>query len=245
MAVGIGWWAAVKAAARLDRVAARVDHGLSQVDVQLGRVESRVNAVRMDLDAIRGAAETIAVDNPNLPRVQAEIERLLDRMVPTLERADALADSLRSSAAGVRMAADIVDQLTDGPAATVRVRSAAEKIDRAAETLNGLRAKVEASKAARAVRLTRELAELAREAIAGSELLAEGLTAARQEIAVVRAWTVEWRDEVVSWIYVAAIANTLVWLWCGLGQLCLIGWGRRRFDDNLSPPVRNNEPNES
>ena len=26
-----------------------------------------------------------------------------------------------------------------------------------------------------------------------------------------------------------ATANTLVWLWIGLGQVCLIGWGRRRF----------------
>ena len=156
-AVGIGWWAAVRTAARLDRVAARLDHGLSEVDVQLARVESRVNAIRTDLDAVRGAAETIAAENPDLPRVQAEIERLLDRLVPTLERADALADSLRSAAAGLRTAADIVDQLTDDPAATVRVRSAAEKIDRAAEALNGLRARVEASKSAKAVRLAREL----------------------------------------------------------------------------------------
>ena len=227
-AVGIGWWAAVRTAARLDRVAARLDHGLSEVDVQLARVESRVNAIRTDLDAVRGAAETIAAENPDLPRVQAEIERLLDRLVPTLERADDLADSLRSAAAGLRTAADIVDQLTDDPAATVRVRNAAEKIDRAAEALNGLRARVEALKSAKAVRLARELGDLAREAIAGSELLAEGLAAARQEIAVVRGRTVEWRDKVVFWIYVAATANTLVWLWGGLGQLCLIGWGRRR-----------------
>ena len=171
--------------------------------------------------------KSIAAENPDLPRVQAEIERLLDRLVPTLERADALADSLRSAAAGLRTVADIVDQLTDDSAATVRVRSAAEKIDRAAEALNGLRARVEASKSAKAVRLARELGALAREAIAGSELLAEGLAAARQEIVVVRGRTVEWRDEVVYWIYVAATANTLVWLWGGLGQLCLIGWGRR------------------
>ena len=40
----------------------------------------------------------------------------------------------------------------------------------------------------------------------------------------------EWRDEVVFWVYVAATANTLVWAWGGLGQLCLIGWGRRQID---------------
>jgi len=146
-------------------------------------------------------------------------------LVPTLDQADALADSLRAVAASLRTAADIVDQLNDDPEATVRARNAADKIDGGVESLNGLRAKVEAAKSAKAVRLTRELVTLTREATAGSERLAEGLAAARQEIAVVRGRSAEWRDEVVSWIYVAAIASTLVWLWGGLGQLCLIGWG--------------------
>jgi hypothetical protein len=39
----------------------------------------------------------------------------------------------------------------------------------------------------------------------------------------------EWRDRVVFRVRVAVVAHTLVWLWLGLGQLCLIGWARRRF----------------
>jgi len=69
-AVGIGWWAAVRTAARLDHIAASLDRGLSEVGVQLARVESRVNAVRTDLNAVRGAAETIASEDPDLPRVR-------------------------------------------------------------------------------------------------------------------------------------------------------------------------------
>ena len=241
-AVAIGWWVATRTAARLDRVVARLDHGLAEVDVRLAHVESRVNAILTEVDAIRGAAESIAAENPELPRIQAQIERLLDRLMPTLERADDLADSLRSAAAGLRTAADFVDQFTEDPAATVRVRSAAEKIDRSGKAMNGLRARIEASKSAKAIRLARELGELAREAIAGSELLAEGLAAARQEITVVRGKMFEWRDAVVSRMYIAATANTLVWMWGGLGQLCLIGWGRRRFEGSWStPPVRKDE----
>lgn len=235
-AICAGWWAAGRTAARLVRVAARLDHGLSEIDAPLARVESRMNAIRTDLDAVRRAAETIAAENPELPRVQTEIERLLDRLVPTIERADALADSLRSAAAGLRTAANIVDQIIDDSAATVRVRSAAEKIDHAAKALNDLRARVEASKSVKAVRLARQIGDLAREAIAGSELLAAGLAAARQEIGIVRGRIVEWRNEAVYWIYAAATANTLVWLWGGVGQLCLIGWGQRRFGSDRSPP---------
>src|SRR5688572_12406269 len=90
--VGIGGWAAVKTVARLDRAAARLDHGLTEVDAQLARVEARVSSIRRDLDSVRDAVDSIAAENPDLPRVQAQIERLLDRLVPTLERADALAE---------------------------------------------------------------------------------------------------------------------------------------------------------
>jgi hypothetical protein len=84
-------------------------------------------------------------------------------------------------------------------------------------------------KSAAAVRLTRELVALAREAVAGSERLADGVAAARRELADARLGTAEWRDRVVFWVYAAAAANTLLGLWVALGQLCLIGWGRRRL----------------
>jgi predicted RNase H-like nuclease (RuvC/YqgF family) len=108
--IGIAWWAAMKSADRLDQLANRVDHGLSEVDAPLARVESRLSALRADLDEVRGAAEKITDENPELPRIQAEIERLVDRLIPTLERADFLAESLRATAAAIRTAADVVDQ---------------------------------------------------------------------------------------------------------------------------------------
>jgi hypothetical protein len=229
-AIGIGWRTAVRTVDGIDRVAARLDKGLSETDLRLARVESRVSTVRSELNEVRGSAEAIVADNPELPRVRAEIERLLDRLVPALEQLDATADSLLSVAVGLRAAADIVDQLNDDSEATVRLRSAADSIDRAAEVLNAPRAKIDALKSAKAVQLTQKLVTLAREAIAGSDLLAEGLAAARQGIAVAIKRTAEYRDKVVFRVHAAAVANTLVWLWVGLGQLCLIGWGRRRFD---------------
>lgn len=234
-AIGIGGWAALRSTARLDRIADRLDHDLSEVDGSLARVELRVSSVRADLNAVREAAEKIAAENPDLPRVRAEIERLLDRLVATFDRADALADSLRTGAAGLRTAADFVEQLNDDSKATVRVRNAADQIDRGAESLNSLRAKFADLKSAKAVQLARELVSSGREAIAGSERFAEGVAAARQGITIVRGRTAEWRNEVVLWIYVAATASTLVWLWGGLGQLCLIDWGRRRLGGRATP----------
>jgi chromosome segregation ATPase len=228
-AIGVGWRTAVRAVDRIDRITARLENGLSETDVRLARVEARVSTIHTELNELRGAAETIGTENPELPRVRAEFERLLDRLVPALDRVDATADSLRSVAAGLRAAADIVDQLNDDPEATVRVRIAADAIDRAAEALNAPRAKVDALKSAKSVEMTRRLVNLVQSAVANSNLLAEGLAAARLEIVAARTRAPEYRDKVVFRIDAAATANTLIWLWGGLGQLCLIGWGRRKM----------------
>ncbi len=232
-AIGVGWWTAVRIVERIDRVAARVGHGLSETDARLARVESRVSRIRSEINDIRGDAEAIIAENPELPRVRAEIERLFDRLVPALDRVEATADSLRSVAAALRTAADIVDQLNDDPGATVRVRNAADEIDRAAEALNAPRAKIEEVKSANAVQLTNKLVALTREAVAGSDLLAEGLAAARLEIAVAQGRTTEYRDLLIFRVYATAAVHTLFWLWGGLGQLCLIAWGRRRISTQV------------
>jgi len=229
-AIGVSWWTAVRTVDGIGRVADRLDNGLSETDVRLARVESQVSTVRSELNEVRAGAEAIVADNPDLPRVRAKIERLLDRLVPALDRVDATADSLQAVGVGLRAAADIVDQLNNDLEAPVRLRSAADAIDRAAEALNAPRAKVDAIKSAKAVQLTQKLVTLARAAVAGSDLLAEALAAARQAIAVAKKQLVEYRDKLVFRVYTAATASTIVWSWAGLGQLCLIGWGWRRFD---------------
>ena len=235
-AVGLVWWAAARTAHRATVIAARLDHGLSEADVRLERVEGRLAAVRADLAQTRGEAEKLAAEGPELPRVRAAVERLLGRLLPAIDRATALADSLRAVAAGLRAAEDVVIQLGGKVEQPGRARAAADAIDRAAVVLNVPQARIDEVKSAAAVRLTRELVELAREAAAGSERLADGLAATRREITAARGRTAEGRDDVVFWVYVAAAANTVFWLWGGLGQLCLIGWGRRRIRGRgLSP----------
>jgi hypothetical protein len=233
-AVGLGWWAAAKAIGGVSRVAARLDRGLSEADAGLARVERRLDAVRADLGEVATATGRIAEENPDLPRVRAAVEQLLGRLAPAFDRADAIADSLGSLAAGLRAAADIRDQFGGESELPGRVRSAADTIEGATEALEGLRARIEAARSTKPVRFARELAAMARDAIAGSERLAKGVAAARHEITVSRGRTVEWRDRAVAWVYVAAAANTVVWLWGGLGQLCLVSWGRRRVS-HLGP----------
>lgn len=228
-AIGLGWWAAVRTADRVTILAARLDHGLSEADARLERVEGRLAAVRADLAAARAEAEKLTAENPELPRARAAVDRLLDRLLPAVDRAAALADSLRAVAAGLRAAEDVVSQLGVDVEQPGRARAAADTIDRAAEMLNVPQARIESMKSAAAVRLTREVAELAVTAAAGSERLAEGLAASRREVADARVRVGETRGDLVRWTAVGAAVHTLLWVWAGLGQVCLIGWGRRRL----------------
>lgn len=228
-AIGLSWLAAVKGADRVNRVSVRLADALAATDTRLSRVEERLAAVRGTIGEIRGAAEQFSVENPKLPRVRAALEQLLDRLIVVTDRAAELADSLRTVAVGLRAAEDVVVRLGGEDAAPGRGRAAADAIDRAAEVLDLPRTKIEAAKSAQAARLIHIVVTLAHEAAAGSERLAEGLAEARREVAAASRWTVECRDRLVFWVYLAAAAGTLMALWVGLGQFCLIGWGRRQF----------------
>lgn len=231
-AIGLGWWAAAAATDRVRGAADRIEHGLGEADDGLARVEARLEAIRADFEAARRAAEAIVADNPELPRVRSAVDQLLDRLAPALDRAAALADSLRTVAAGLRAAADVRAQFGGPASPDSRARNAAGAIDRAAELLTIPREKVEAVRSAQAVQLTRELVALTLAAVAGSERLAAGLADARREIADARETTATCRDRVRVWVFVAAAAHTAVWGWAGLGQVCLLGWGRRRFAES-------------
>jgi hypothetical protein len=229
VAIVLGWWVAGRIIDRATLAAARLDRALAEADARLERVEGRLAAIRADIAATRGEAEKLAAENPELPRVRAAVERLLDRLIPTIDRAGDLADSLRAVATGLRAAEDIVVELGGEIEQPSRTRAAADAIDRAAEVLDVPQARLDAVKSAAAVRIVRELVELVRAAAAGSERLAEGLAGARREVGAARERVSARLARFVFWVRLVAVVYTLVWVWLGLGQLCLIGWGRRRF----------------
>jgi hypothetical protein len=229
VAIGVGWWVAAASVGRLTRIADRLDHGLSEADSGLARVEERMNAVRLGLDEIQAEAARTVAENPELPRVQAAIEQLFGQLNQALDRADAIADSLKSVTAGLQTTADILDQLSVGPKLPNRIRDAAGTIDNAADKLHGLQTQIEDRKLVKTAQIADEFVERVRGAIANSKRLAEGLVAIRGDIPDIRERIVEWRERVVFWHHVAVAIHTIVCCWAALGQLCLAGCGRRRL----------------
>jgi hypothetical protein len=199
-AVGLGWWLVEKSAGRVTRVAVRIDQGLSEMDAGFAQVEERIKAVRTDFDEVRGATARIPAGNPDLPGARTAIDQVLSRLAPALDLADAIGGSLRSTAGALRAADDLVDEVSEENELSGRFQSAADTIDRAAEALKGVRARLGVVKMANSVRLPRELGNLAREAVAGSERLADGLAAARKGIDIARGRTAERRILLLRWV---------------------------------------------
>lgn len=235
VALSLGWLAATRIVGAIDRVVARLDGGLAEIDSRLGRLETRMIEIRAELEDVRGDGEALVSEDPELPRVRVATERLLERLGPALDRAAILADSMRSVAAATRAAADAASEFADDPEKGRRARDAADAIDRAAQVLRVPGEKVDALKEAKAAQFLRRIVDLAREAVASVDLLAQGLAKARTEIHAAREGMAECRNAIVFRAYAAASAASLGLSWAALGQLCLFGWGRKRLANR--PPA--------
>jgi hypothetical protein len=236
-AIGVGWWTVTRITDRINLVAARLDHGFFEADAHLMRVENRQAGIQADLAESVAEAEKLAAENADLPRVRSAVERCLDRLLPKIDRLAEMADSLRAVATVLRAAEEFVGQVGRAIVGPGRAGAAADAIDRAAELLEVPRTRVDALKSSTAVRLTHGLVELARQGAAGSERLGEGLADARQGIAVARKGLGEYQTRFVHRVRIGGVAYTVGCVWVGLGQMCLIGWGRRRLAARVPCPA--------
>jgi hypothetical protein len=226
--IGLSWWVASKAVDRIDTIALRLDERLTHSGARLARIEERVTTAQTELADVRRDAESITVTKTEAALVRGELDRLRSRLIPVLDQLSATADSLLALSDALNAVADLLEQLTNDAAASARLRNAAGAIDRAAISLEPPQEKVEAVVAAGAIELRKTELALVAKVIEGSDLLAQGLAAAREESVAARQQIAEYRDGIVSWISIGATAVMLLALWGGLGQWCLCRYERNR-----------------
>jgi hypothetical protein len=229
----LGWWVASGTARRIDVIAARLDERLAQSVVKLGRLEQRVTAASVELHDIRRSAEAVVARNPQSAPLRIEFELLENRLTPILVRLRATAESLETLSEILLTAADIAEQLNRDGETAIRLRTAADSIHRAGAVLMLPQDKIDAVATAGAVQMGQAVLKLALKSIEGSSLLADGLSTARREAAASRARAAEFREFLIFRIYASALVITLLALWGGLGQVCLIGHGRRRQSNSI------------
>jgi hypothetical protein len=219
--IGGAWWGARQAASHAGEVTAKADESLAELEGSVGRL-------REQFESYAASAATVARGASNATMTKAEAERLRNTLVPLLERADALRDALPAVAKLIDAAADAAEQ-TGSKSRSAGLRSAAGNVREAAaaiDTLGNQSATIRRGEPP----TTLQLADAARRVQAPLELLAKGLADVERQAEGWRADLPKARQAVDDWKTSGpAILTGVLLVWAGLGQLCLIGWGRRRL----------------
>ena len=66
--------------------------------------------------------------------------------------------------------------------------------------------------------------------------VAQGLSELRQQPEELRENVRDAERAVRVWTVTGAVVLTIILIWFGLGQVCLIGWGRRQFTPRTDTP---------
>jgi methyl-accepting chemotaxis protein len=227
---GGAWWGSFELARQVDQFTARADESLGTADDALTRMSAKVEATSAAVEKVRSAADVIASGRTADadPAAKARVARLFDELSPYLERTDALADSLRSLGTVLENVASVTSRIDDG-AKSARLRSAADKLGTAAATLGSVGERAASIRQGGAAPRAQELVRLADDAGAVLDRLGGGMSDVRRTTEEIRKQLPEVRRAAGTWKFIVPAALTVVLIWVGLGQLCLIGWGRRRL----------------
>lgn len=227
-AVGAGWWASTQVTEQMDRLAPSLEKGLANAQRGLERAEGKIGLLQGKLDEAQKAAQRLRDTNPNLTLPVEQTDPILEQLRPALDRADAIADTLRSLAEVLRSGEEFLQTFSRPPEELERLRRAARTLEQTAEELSQLLSRIESLKANKGAFLTRELVAITQQANTATQRLVEALAATRELAQELSQRVTNTHTQVRGWIAVAVPVNTLLWLWLGLGQVCLIAWGLRR-----------------
>ncbi|HSQ54344.1 MAG TPA: hypothetical protein VLM40_01255 [Gemmata sp.] len=219
------WPAAIRLADRTVEVTSRVEEAADSTDEALGRVSGKLERTRRAVDAVH----TAAIRFRDQPAVSREaIAALFDQLTPHLERADGLSESLRSLAVVLDRSARIADRFKRKDEDPRRMREVASAMTTAADALASVREEFQDFRDGKKTLNAKVVLDLAERIQKELERLGDSLLNARRLVADLRGELPEVREAATNWKFGAPAIATAVLLWVAIGQISLIGWGRRR-----------------
>jgi hypothetical protein len=230
-AAGVVVWPTARAVnERAEEVAVQADEGLTRVNGALTRVEGKVSAAATAVERVRASAARIADGTGKVDAdAAAKIEALLTALGPLLEQADALGEALRSVAFVLESAAGITERIGKDKDRAQRLRAIAAAVGDGASTLDAVRERVADLRRGDAAPTARAIADLAGRVRTPLEQFASRLGEVREEAQGVQGDVAGLRRDVAFWTTAGPIVADALLIWFAVGQLCLIGWGRRQL----------------
>jgi len=224
---------------RTDRITERSSERLKKVEGKLLRLEGKVKDITVDVDKIRVAvARLILRTLKDLPALKdapvlVEFRQLLERLDHLLQQCEELGETLSIVARLFDDTADLSTQLGGDQNRTDQMRTISETLEEVAATLTHIRG--ELAELRQREPDPQKLADLIEQTRGPLQRLADGIAKIRQHSVDAREALDHLRREVRFWTTMVAILLTLVLVWFGLGQVCLIGWGWKRLRSRTLP----------
>lgn len=228
------WWAAFDINRRVDRVAGRVDQGFARTDDALERLHEKLRATRTATALIRRSSAALLEAKLDTPALRARVDSLSQELTPLLERAETLADSLRTLATLFRTGADVLGEFGASETRSDRMREAANRIESASEILADVQGQAAKLRETAVNPRAQALIKLIDDTGPGLDRLTEGLDTVRSQVDETRNEIATSAQMLRHRIFQAAGVSTVLIVWIGLGQLCLVGWGRRNLSRSTS-----------
>lgn len=234
IAIGLSiavWPAAATVATRTNELTTTANQHIDEIEPVLASLQQLATTTAASVDQAGIAASRIAdgtlKEDPALTR---QVDEILHRLAPLLEQADSLGQVLQSVSAMMKSTARIQSAFGDSTDST-RLQTISDNLTRASTILNQVNADLKSLRGGKAIPQAEKIAELASLASPPLTQLAEGLSDARTQTVEVKGELTRVREKVQFWSIAGPPIVDAVLLWFGVGQLCLIGWGRR----NLRP----------
>ncbi len=219
------WRFTEKVTSRTRIMTERADDGLRRTDSALDRFQNSVSFTSVFLKNAQKRAEALTTENAPKETQQ----RILQELLPHLERANAVGDVTASFANLMENIASLVDQENERSERGEQLRSASAKLTAAADQLHALTSEIETLLAKATALTPKALVALIIRAAATVLIVDQAVSSLKGAVGTVQKDVQLVRSELDFWFLVVPILITFVLTWIAIGQLCLVNWGRRRF----------------
>jgi ElaB/YqjD/DUF883 family membrane-anchored ribosome-binding protein/uncharacterized protein YoxC len=222
--LAVTWVAAARLREVTDRTQTAVDCGLAAIDESLERVSGELDGSRSTTGSIMSATR---LSGDKTADVKEDFAAAFNRLTPVVERADGLAESLRSISDLLNRTAEAVEQLGGSHDTPRRLREVADELAAVCGRLAAVRDEVEAIQGGQGQLSGERVRALASRVDEQLNRLSDRVSDVRGLVNDGRAQANACGDKVRFWTLSGSIAATAGFVWIGLGQLCLVLWGRR------------------
>lgn len=224
------WPTSVRLFGQAEELLSRADETVVSVQEQIDPVDDRLRQTRNGIAGLRTEVELITTGDQLDSITQDKLNGLVESLDQQLHRIEEIGQRLKGAAVNLRNLAHTMAAFARDPDEADRLREVVKRLDLViAETRSALEMVTQ-------IRQTRDVSQAASRILVVLNMLEAPLIALSDRITEINGSLTQTREQIVSvdqvinrWRWLAPTIVTIVLIWMGLGQWCLLGRGLRQI----------------